>query len=233
MTAGQIAALIAAGAFVVLVLLLAVPLLKLGRTLDEATIAIRKAHEGSAPLARRRADHPAPGQHPARARRRHHLQRAHRHEQRVRAHLAVHRHARRSARSAAAFSYGLNKAIKARRGVKNAGKPSPSRPPEARRMKRLFWLGRRRRRGRLRRPPRPGRRAEPHPRRASAPTSPTGCASSARGSARSGPRCARAWPSASTSSPRWSSAAPATTCPPIGEALADPVPTARARRAGA
>ena len=50
MTAGQIAALIAAGAFVVLVLLLAVPLLKLGRTLDEATIAIRKAHEGSAPL---------------------------------------------------------------------------------------------------------------------------------------------------------------------------------------
>ena len=50
MTAGQIAALIAAGAFVVLVLLLAVPLLKLGRTLDEATIAIRKAHERSAPV---------------------------------------------------------------------------------------------------------------------------------------------------------------------------------------
>jgi Bacterial protein of unknown function (DUF948) len=48
--AGQVAALIAAGAFLVLVLLLAVPLLKLGRTLDEATIAIRKAHEGSAPL---------------------------------------------------------------------------------------------------------------------------------------------------------------------------------------
>ena len=36
MSAGQIAALVAAGAFVVLVLLLAVPLLKLGRTLDEA-----------------------------------------------------------------------------------------------------------------------------------------------------------------------------------------------------
>lgn len=50
MTAGQIAAVIAAGAFVVLVVLLAVPLIKLGRTLDEATIAIRKAHEGSAPL---------------------------------------------------------------------------------------------------------------------------------------------------------------------------------------
>ncbi|MGI8815177.1 MAG: DUF948 domain-containing protein [Pseudonocardia sp.] len=47
---GQAAALIAAGAFVLLVVLLAIPLLKLGRTLDEATIAIRKAHEGSAPL---------------------------------------------------------------------------------------------------------------------------------------------------------------------------------------
>jgi uncharacterized protein YoxC len=49
-SAGQIAALIAAGAFVVLVLLLAIPLLKLGRTLDEATIAIRKAHENGDPL---------------------------------------------------------------------------------------------------------------------------------------------------------------------------------------
>jgi uncharacterized protein YoxC len=49
-SAGQIAALIAAGAFVVLVALLAVPLLKLGRTLDEATVAIRKAHEGGEPL---------------------------------------------------------------------------------------------------------------------------------------------------------------------------------------
>ncbi|GAA3531935.1 DUF948 domain-containing protein [Amycolatopsis ultiminotia] len=50
MSAGQIAALIAAGAFVLLVVLLAIPLLKLGRTLDEATIAIRKAHENSDPL---------------------------------------------------------------------------------------------------------------------------------------------------------------------------------------
>ena len=50
MSAGQIAALVAAGALVVLVVLLAVPLLKLGRTLDEATVALRKAHEGSAPL---------------------------------------------------------------------------------------------------------------------------------------------------------------------------------------
>lgn len=50
MSAGQVAALIAAGAFVLLVVLLAVPLIKLGRTLDEATIAIRKTHEGSAPL---------------------------------------------------------------------------------------------------------------------------------------------------------------------------------------
>ncbi|MGH3548517.1 MAG: DUF948 domain-containing protein [Pseudonocardiaceae bacterium] len=50
MSAGQIAALIAAGAFVVLVGLLAVPLIKLGRTLDEATEAIRKASAGSDPL---------------------------------------------------------------------------------------------------------------------------------------------------------------------------------------
>ncbi|HEV2779653.1 MAG TPA: DUF948 domain-containing protein [Actinophytocola sp.] len=50
MSAGQWAALIAAGAFVVLVVLLAIPLIKLGRTLDEATIAIRKAHMNSDPL---------------------------------------------------------------------------------------------------------------------------------------------------------------------------------------
>jgi Bacterial protein of unknown function (DUF948) len=49
-SAGQVAALIAAGAFVVLVGLLSVPLLKLGRTLDEATSAIRKASDGSDPL---------------------------------------------------------------------------------------------------------------------------------------------------------------------------------------
>lgn len=50
MSPGQIAALIAAVAFVVLVALMAVPLIKLGRTLDEATVAIRKAHEGADPL---------------------------------------------------------------------------------------------------------------------------------------------------------------------------------------
>jgi uncharacterized protein YoxC len=47
---GAIAALIAAGAAVLLVLLLAIPLLKLGRTLDEATLAIRKTQEGAMPL---------------------------------------------------------------------------------------------------------------------------------------------------------------------------------------
>jgi uncharacterized protein YoxC len=50
MSGGAVAALIAAGAFVLLVLLLAVPLLKLGRTLDEATIAVRKTHDGVGPL---------------------------------------------------------------------------------------------------------------------------------------------------------------------------------------
>jgi uncharacterized protein YoxC len=50
MSGGEIAALIAAIAFVLLVLLLAIPLLKLGRTLDEATIAVRKSHDGIGPL---------------------------------------------------------------------------------------------------------------------------------------------------------------------------------------
>lgn len=50
MSGATIAALIAAGALVVFVLIVAVPLLKLGRTLDETTLAIRKAHEGAIPL---------------------------------------------------------------------------------------------------------------------------------------------------------------------------------------
>ncbi|MGH3928676.1 MAG: DUF948 domain-containing protein [Pseudonocardiaceae bacterium] len=50
MPAGQIAALVAAGAFVVLVGLLAVPLIKMGRTLDEISLAIRKASEDTDPL---------------------------------------------------------------------------------------------------------------------------------------------------------------------------------------
>jgi hypothetical protein len=49
-SAGAIAGIIAAGACVAFVLLLAIPLLKLGKTLDEATLAIRKTHEGAAPL---------------------------------------------------------------------------------------------------------------------------------------------------------------------------------------
>lgn len=50
MSGGAIAALVAAIAFVLLVLLFAIPLLKLGRMLDEATLAIRKTHEGATPL---------------------------------------------------------------------------------------------------------------------------------------------------------------------------------------
>jgi predicted PurR-regulated permease PerM len=49
-TPTQIAALIIAGAFVLLVVLLAVPLIKLGRTLDETTNAIRKAQENTDPI---------------------------------------------------------------------------------------------------------------------------------------------------------------------------------------
>jgi uncharacterized protein YoxC len=52
MSGGAIAALIAAIAFALLVLLLAVPLLKLGRTLDEATLAVRTTKDGAEPLLR-------------------------------------------------------------------------------------------------------------------------------------------------------------------------------------
>lgn len=121
MSAGQIAALIAAIAFVVLVVLLAIPLLKLGRTLDEATVAIRKAHEGSAPL----------------------LTDAHTTLTSVNTQLERVDGITSNAKTvtsnvsvltslftatlggplvrAAAFSYGLNKAVKARRGAKDAG----------------------------------------------------------------------------------------------------------------
>ena len=50
MSAGEIAGLIAAGALVLFVVLVAVPLLKLGRTLDETTLTIRQVREQSAPI---------------------------------------------------------------------------------------------------------------------------------------------------------------------------------------
>jgi uncharacterized protein YoxC len=50
MTAGDIAGLIAAGVFAVLVGLLAVPLLKLGKVFDETSDAIRELSENVTPL---------------------------------------------------------------------------------------------------------------------------------------------------------------------------------------
>ena len=50
MSAGEWAGLIAALALVLLVLLLAVPLMKLGRTLDETTLTIRQAREQTATI---------------------------------------------------------------------------------------------------------------------------------------------------------------------------------------
>ncbi|ONI74926.1 DUF948 domain-containing protein [Actinosynnema sp. ALI-1.44] len=50
MSAGEWIAAAAVAVFLLLVILVARPLFKLGRTLDEATIAIRKAHENSDPL---------------------------------------------------------------------------------------------------------------------------------------------------------------------------------------
>ena len=50
MEAGEIAGLIAAGAFLMLVIVLAVPILKLGRTVDAATRAINDLTDRTGPL---------------------------------------------------------------------------------------------------------------------------------------------------------------------------------------
>jgi uncharacterized protein YoxC len=50
MSGGDVAALIAASAFVLLVLFVAVPLLKLGRVLDETRNTIRDLNESMSPL---------------------------------------------------------------------------------------------------------------------------------------------------------------------------------------
>ena len=50
MSGGDIAGLIAAGVFAVLVLLLAVPILKLGKVFDEVRTAIRSLSDGATPL---------------------------------------------------------------------------------------------------------------------------------------------------------------------------------------
>lgn len=50
MDAGEIAGLIAAGAFLMLVIVLAVPVLKLGRTVDAATRAISELTDRTGPL---------------------------------------------------------------------------------------------------------------------------------------------------------------------------------------
>ncbi|NUS35419.1 MAG: DUF948 domain-containing protein [Pseudarthrobacter sp.] len=50
MSGGDIAGLIAAGVFALLVLLLAVPILKLGKVFDEVRAAIRSISDGATPL---------------------------------------------------------------------------------------------------------------------------------------------------------------------------------------
>ncbi len=123
MSVGQIAALIAAGAFVVLVIVLAIPLLKLGRTLDEATVAIRKAHEGSAPL----LDNAQTTLHQVNTQ----LERVDGITSSARAvtsNVSVLTSLFTATLGgplvrAAAFSYGLNKAVKARRAGRDAGGP--------------------------------------------------------------------------------------------------------------
>lgn len=50
MTGGDIAGLIAAGVFAILVALLAVPIVKLGKVFDEVTLTVRQINEGTGPL---------------------------------------------------------------------------------------------------------------------------------------------------------------------------------------
>ncbi|MGP5396743.1 DUF948 domain-containing protein [Arthrobacter rhombi] len=50
MTGSDIAGLIAAGVFAILVALLAVPVIKLGRVFDELRLAVRELSEGTSPL---------------------------------------------------------------------------------------------------------------------------------------------------------------------------------------
>ncbi|WP_150309252.1 DUF948 domain-containing protein [Planctomonas psychrotolerans] len=50
MSGGDIAGLIAAGVFAILVAFLALPLIKLGRVFDETTVAIREASNGITPI---------------------------------------------------------------------------------------------------------------------------------------------------------------------------------------
>ena len=50
MSGGDIAAIIAAAGFVVLVLFIGIPLVKLGRVLDETRVAIRDLNDSTAPL---------------------------------------------------------------------------------------------------------------------------------------------------------------------------------------
>jgi uncharacterized protein YoxC len=50
MSGGEIAALIAAGAFLMLVIVLAVPILKLRHTVDEATNALRQVNQHTGPM---------------------------------------------------------------------------------------------------------------------------------------------------------------------------------------
>lgn len=136
MSAGQIAALIAAGAFVLLVVLLAVPLFKLGRTLDEATIAIRKAHEGSAPL----LDNAQTTLHQVNTQ----LERVDgitSSARTVTSNISVLTSLFTATLGgplvrAAAFSYGINRAVKARRAGRDAGEHSLNTRPGRRKARR-------------------------------------------------------------------------------------------------
>jgi hypothetical protein len=193
-----------------LVLLLAVPLLKLGRTLDEATTAIRKAHEGSAPLLDDAQDHPcarstpnstaSTASPPARARSR----------------ATCPCSPRCSPPPSAVRSFAPRVLLRPQQGHQGPARreergQAPPSPPEARRMKRMFWLGVGPRRGRVQHPARHRGRASAYAGRGR--RQPGRRAARARGRARRvrGRGGGPAWSPASRSSTTWSSAAPAGT----------------------
>ncbi len=129
MDAGEIAGLIAAGAFLMLVIVLAVPILKLGRTVDAATRAINDLTDRTGPLLgnvnetveeREHRARPGPGlfgrcQRAARQGRHDHRARGARHRERRQPVHVVAAAAANPLVKVAAFGYGLRKAVANRR----------------------------------------------------------------------------------------------------------------------
>ncbi len=138
MSVGDVAGLIAAVAFVLLVGALAIPLVKLGGVLDETRQHDQGRVRRDRPAAQRGHHHGDHDQRPAGPGRRHHLQRAGGDDQRLGAHRTVRGHPRRPGGQGRRLH--LRRPERARRparvpapGARWPTRPGPSRPPRARR----------------------------------------------------------------------------------------------------